>query len=83
MLTEEQFNELTADIPEDGFRRVVPLLYQSFEKKRGRTLDRQQVAALAVGLMEMSGTIDNQITYIGELQKELEEAQEKKKLWRP
>lgn len=87
VLTEEQFNDLTKDLPEDGFNTLVPLLMESFSKKRGRTLDTTQVASLAVGLMEMSATIDAQITYIGELQKELQECQEntqkKSRLWKP
>lgn len=84
-LTEEEFNKLTEDIPEDGFRTLVPLIMESFSKGRGRTLDKVQTAALAVGLMEMSATVDNQITYIGELQQELKECQEKtkSKLWKP
>lgn len=87
-ITPEKFDELVEDLPEDGFRTVVPLLMESFEKKRGRTLDPTQVGSLAVGILEMSATIESQINYIGELQKELQECQEKaskglSRLWTP
>jgi hypothetical protein len=82
-LTKEEFDKLTEDLPEDGFSRIVPLIYESFAKKRGRTLDREQVAILAVALMEMSATIDAQISYIGELQAQVETKKEGSKLWKP
>lgn len=84
-LTREKFEELTKDLPEDGFRNLIPILMESFGKGRGRTLDKTQVASLCVGFMEMSATIDSQITYIGELQREVEECQQQKKnkLWTP
>lgn len=85
-LTEDRFNELTEDLPEDAFRETIPLLMESFEKQRGRTLDAIQIAAMCVGFLEMSATIDSQVTYIGQLQAELEEAKkapEKGRLWRP
>lgn len=84
-LTEAMFTTLTKDLPEDGFTTLVPIIYESFSKKRGRTLDPVQIASLAVGLMEMSATIDAQITMIGQLQQEVEECQQKKSksLWRP
>lgn len=82
MVTREKFDKLVEDVPEDGFRTLIPLIMDSFTKKRGRNLDRTQVAALAVGLMEMSATIDSQVTYIGELQAQLESKKESK-LWQP
>lgn len=90
-LTKERFDELTKDIDENAFRNLVPLIMESFEKQRGRTLDTTQVAALAQGLLEMSATMDTQISYIGELQGELDdvkkelavERDKKGKLWRP
>lgn len=87
ILTEKQFQDLTEDLPEDGFTTIVPLIMESFTSKRGRTLDTTQVASLCVGLMEMSATIDAQITLIGQLQGELQECQKKtqqtSRLWKP
>lgn len=91
VLTEAEFEKLTKDLPEDGFRTLLPVLMDSFSRKRGRTLDATQVASLCVGLMEMSATIDAQITLVGQMQQELinkqqelDECQAKKvKLWRP
>jgi hypothetical protein len=82
-LTQEQFDKLTEDLPADGFSKLVPLVYESFAKKRGRTLDRTQVATLAVALMEMSATIDAQISHIGELQAQVEAKKAGNKLWKP
>lgn len=83
-LNKEQFEKLVEDIPEDGFRTLLPLIMESFAKKKGRMLDRVQIAALATALMEMGATIDGQVTYIGELQKELEAARKvKEELWTP
>lgn len=87
-LSEDEFNAIVDGLPEDGFRTIVPLLMESFAKKRGRTLDTTQLASLVVGIMEMSATIESQVGYIGELQKELQECQQKSKsglsrLWTP
>lgn len=87
MLTPEELEARAAEIPEDGFRNLLPLIMQSFDKNKGRTLDPIQVGALALALLEMSATIDAQVTYIGQLQQEIEEwktkEQEKSRLWTP
>ncbi len=83
-LSQAQFEELMEDVPEDGFKDLVPLLMEAFAQKEEYDLTRIEVAVLVERLLGMADTIEQQVTYIGELQEQLEEAKAfKEKIWTP
>lgn len=82
-LSREQFEELMADVPENGFKDLIPELMEAFANKEDFELSRKELAALVERLLGMADTIESQVNHIGELQKEVEECKKQSKLWTP
>ncbi len=72
--------------PEDfaemsDFGRATHLLMESFTHGRGRVLDKNQVKALAEGLLDMANTIQAGVAYTEQIDAEIVELKNKRKFW--